>query len=116
MINHQAYSEPGVGSASATSIGLTGGVQYNFVSGGRVVPYLRSALGFVNNSRDVPGIETTFIAPLLQGGLRWLVGSSASINYGLGYRHQLNVQGTRGLSADTFSLEIGLSIFPRMSP
>ena len=116
LIHHQSYSEPGVGSVSTTSIGATGGVQYNFGGAGRMVPFARSALGVVGNSSDVPGTTTTFIAPILQAGLRWFVGSSASINYGIGYQRETNARGTRGLSADAFSVEIGLSIFPRVAP
>lgn len=116
LVRHQAFSQAGVGSVSSTALGLTGGMQYNFESGGRLIPFARSALGVVLNGGDVPGLEPTYIAPSLLAGLRMRVGSSASINYALGYQHQVNARGSRDFSADTYTFEIGVSLFPGAMP
>lgn len=113
LVNYQSIEVPGFGSESATSLGLLGGVQYNFSSGGETIPFVRGALGIVTNSGNLSaGDQTTVIAPSLLAGLRMLVGASASVNFGVGYQHQTNALGVQDLSANTFGLEIGVSIFP----
>lgn len=100
------------GSQSATSIGLIGGVGLNFVSSGNVVPFVRGSLGFLSNSGDVSGTKTTIIVPLLEGGLRVMVGNSASVNFAVGYQHQSNALGVQDESANIVTLGVGVSVFP----
>jgi hypothetical protein len=115
LVSHQSVSNPGFGSASATAIGLTGGAQLNFASSGNTIPFVRGALGFLVNSGDAAaGTETTLIAPILEAGLRVLVGSKASVNMGVGYQHQSNAGGVNNLSSNIIVLDLGVSIFPRV--
>ena len=115
LMEHQAVSFPGAISEQATLIGATAGVQFNAPHGGRMLPFVRGAIGMATNSGVLsPGKETTLFAPILQAGLRVLAGTRASVNFGLGYRHQSNARGVTDLSAHTFEAEIGVSIFPRL--
>lgn len=114
LVNYQSIDVPGFGSESATSLGLVGGVQYNFPSGGRTIPFVRGSLGILTNSGSLAsGDQTTLIAPSLLAGLRVLVGNSASVNFGVGYQHLSDALGVQELSANTIGAEIGVSIFPR---
>jgi len=113
LINYQSADIPGFGSESATSLGVVGGMQYNFSSGGQTIPFVRGAIGVVTNSGNLSaGDRTTVIAPAISAGLRVLVGSAASVNFGVGYQHQTSALGVQDLSANTFAMEIGVSIFP----
>jgi hypothetical protein len=114
LVDYQSFDFPASPSESATSLGLTGGVIYNFSSGGQMIPFARVAVGFASNSGALSaGEETTVIAPALEAGLRYLVGSSASVNFGAGFQHRSKWAGVQDLSANTFGLNIGVSIFPR---
>ena len=114
LMTYQSIDDPISGSESSTAFGVIGGVQYNFSSAGQMVPFARAAIGILTNSGSLSvGEETSFIAPMLQAGIRLLVGTSASVNCGIGYRHQTNTFGAQDLSANTFELQVGVSIFPR---
>ena len=115
LVNYDSFDNPFTGSENSTSIGFTGGAQYNFSSGGQTIPFARAAIGVVTNSGSFSalGEETTVIAPMLQAGLRLLVGSSASVNCGVGYQHHSNAFGGQDVSSNTFDLEVGLSVFLR---
>jgi len=114
LVSYQSFDFGApIGSSSSTSAGLTGGVAVNFVSSGNVVPFLRGSLGFLSNSGDAGfGTETTVIAPLLEGGLRVMVGSSASVNFVVGYQHQTSALGVQDESANVITLGVGVSVFP----
>jgi len=114
LVNHQAFSSPGSTSDSETSLGVIAGLQYNFSGGGQTIPFVRGAVGVATHSGNLSvGDKTTVIAPALSAGLRVLVGSSASVNFGVGYQHESGALGLQDLGANTFTIEIGLSIFTR---
>ncbi|MGH7730820.1 MAG: hypothetical protein ACRENJ_06150, partial [Candidatus Eiseniibacteriota bacterium] len=76
LVDYESIDLPGQSSESATSLGLIAGVVYNFASGGQTIPFARGGgvpeqLGALS-----AGEETTVIAPALEVGLRYLVGSS----------------------------------------
>ena len=113
LINHLSVDDPGTGSENATSFGLTGGVTLNFATSGNTVPFLRLGLGVLSNSGELTGDETTFLAPVLEGGLRLMIGSASSVNFGVFYQHESDALGQNDLSANTLGLLIGVSVFPR---
>jgi len=101
------------GRQSATAAGLIGGVALNFPSSGNVVPFLRGSVGFLAHSGDLyVDNATTVIAPLLEGGLRVMVGKSAAVNFVLGYQHRTNAFGVQDQSENSVTLGVGLSVFP----
>jgi hypothetical protein len=104
VLNHLSFA-----GESATSGGLTVGVGLNFPSGGSTVPYLRGQVGFLTNSG---GGETTTIIPALEGGLRVMVGSASSVNFGVSFVHQSNALGVQDVSGNTIAFTLGVSIFP----
>jgi hypothetical protein len=104
LLNHVSFE-----GESDTSGGLTFGVGFNFPSGGRTVPYIRAEAGFLTN---VGGGETTTIIPALEGGLRVMVGSASSVNFGVGYTHQSNALGVQDVSGNIIAFTLGVSIFP----
>ncbi len=117
LLTHQSVDPPSGGSVSATSFGLSGGVRLNFASSGNIVPFVGAAVGFASNSGDGAfGTETTTIAPILQGGIRVLVGPSGSVNLGVGYQHESNAFGVKDESSNTFAFEVGVSLFPVIGP
>lgn len=112
LVSHQTVDFGGP-AESATAAGLIGGVALNFVLSGNVVPFVRGSVGFLSNSGDFSeGTMTTVIAPLLEGGVRLMVGRSASVNFVVGYQHQSNVNGLQDLSRNSVTLGVGVSVFP----
>jgi hypothetical protein len=100
--------------ASSTDAGLTGGITLNFVSSGNVVPFVRGSLGFTSHSGEASfGSQSTLIAPLLEGGLRAMVGRSASVNFTVGYQHHSDALGVPDESANIVTFGVGVSLFPK---
>jgi hypothetical protein len=112
LISRLSADPCGGAGISVTSAGLSGGVTVNFSSTGKLVPYLRGSLGFLSNTGDVGGSETTYLVPLLEGGLRAMVGSTASVNFVVGFQHQVHAGGEPDQSANIITLGIGMSVFP----
>ena len=114
LVDYQSAEAPGFPSQSATSLGLVGGVQYNFTSGGNTIPFVRGAVGIATNSGSgSAGDQTTLIAPIVSVGMRVLVGSSASVNFGVGYQHRSDAFGIQDLSSNSFGLDVGVSLILR---
>jgi hypothetical protein len=106
-VTYQSY-DYGFGSSSSTVAGLTGGITLNFISSGSIVPLLRGSLGV-----SWGGPENMLI-PSLEGGLRAMVGRSASVNFLVGYQHQtipFSDVGDRSVNSVTFG--VGVSVFPK---
>jgi hypothetical protein len=113
LVDHTSIDPPGSPSENATSIGIGGGLTFNFASSSQTIPFLRFGLGILTNSGDLSaGTETTVLAPVIEGGLRVLVGSSASVNFAAQYEHAENAFGDPDLNANTFGLVVGVSVFP----
>lgn len=114
QLTHASFDDDGGGSSSATAFGFTAGVTANLpLSSESVVPFVGAGLGVLAFSGDAPsGSETSVTAPYVRGGLRVLVGNSASVNFGLAYAHQTNAEGVKDLNNNQIGLTVGISIFP----
>ncbi len=96
---------------SDTNLGAVAGLTYNFSGQGTLIPY--ASFGFGALFYDGFSLnDTAVLAPMLSGGVRVLVGSSASINANLGYQHESNAGGEFGVSANRLSAGVGVSLFP----
>jgi len=96
---------------SETALGTTAGVIYNFNPQGGFVPF--ASLGFGALFYDGFHLDNTAVlAPMVNAGVRVLVGSSASVNASLGFQHEANAQGESGLSSNRLVAGVGVSLFP----
>ncbi|HMI30726.1 MAG TPA: hypothetical protein VK527_03235 [Candidatus Limnocylindrales bacterium] len=96
---------------SETNLGALAGLTYNFSPRSTLIPY--ASLGFGALFYDGFSLtNTAVLAPMLTGGVRVLVGSSASVNATLGYQHESNAQGEFGASANRLVAGVGVSLFP----
>ena len=96
---------------SDTALGASAGLTYNFNSAGNVIPYANvgfGALFYGGFALD----QTAVLAPMVTGGIRVLVGSTASVNMSLGYQHESNADGEFNASANRVLAGVGLSVFP----
>jgi hypothetical protein len=98
-------------SGSRTAAGMSGGLTFNFRSG-NLAPYLRASVGFQAYDYDFGGSETNHLFPMLEGGARVMIGSTASVNFAVVFQHQSHPDGSTTLEADTILLGVGVSIFP----
>jgi hypothetical protein len=106
LIRHQATN-----GNSDTSLGATAGLTYNFSRQGAVIPF--ASLGFGTLFYDGFSLDqTAVLAPMISGGVRMLVGSTASVNMNLGYQHESNANGEFNASANRIVAGVGVSLFP----
>jgi hypothetical protein len=106
MTRHE--SQPG---SSDTALGTTAGLTYNFNPQGGFIPF--ASLGFGVLFYDGFHLDNTAVlAPMVNAGMRVLVGSSASVNANLGFQHEANAQGESGLSSNRLVAGVGVSLFP----
>lgn len=102
------HSENGV---SDTALGASAGLGYNFSPQGAFIPFANvgfGALFYDGFSMD----DTAVLAPTLTGGVRVLVGPTASVNMSLGYQHESNANGEFNASANRVVAGVGVSLFP----
>ena len=100
--------------SSETSLGATAGLTYNFSPHGDLIPF--ASLGFGALFYDGFSMDdTAVLAPMITGGVRVLVGNSASVNASLGYQHESNAQGEFNASANRIVAGVGVSLFPWQS-
>jgi len=100
-----------VNGTSDTALGASAGLTYNFSSKGNIIPYANvgfGALFYGGFALD----ETAVLAPMVTGGIRVLVGKTASVNMNLGYQHESNADGEFNASANRLLAGVGVSIFP----
>lgn len=96
---------------SETALGATAGLTYNFSPRSGVIPF--ASLGFGVLFHDGFSFDgTAVLFPMLTGGIRMLVGSSASVNLSLGYQHESNAEGEFQASANRMIAGVGVSLFP----
>jgi hypothetical protein len=96
---------------SDTALGASAGLNYNFSSGGSVIPFV--GLGFGTLFYDGFSFsDTSVLAPMVTGGIRVLVGPSAAVNLSLGYQHESNAQGEFNASSNRLVGSVGVSVFP----
>ncbi len=96
---------------SETALGASAGLTYNFSRQGGLIPFASvgfGALFYDGFSMD----DTAVLAPMITGGARVLVGSSASVNFSLGYQHESNAEGEFQASANRVVAGVGVSLFP----
>ena len=100
-----------VNGSSDTALGATAGLTYNFSPQGAFIPF--ASLGFGALFYDGFSMDdTAVLAPMLTGGVRVLVGPSASVNMSLGYQHESNANGEFQASANRVLAGVGVSLFP----
>jgi hypothetical protein len=100
-----------VNGTSDTALGATAGLTYNFSPQGSFIPFASfgfGALFYDGFSMD----DTAVLAPMITGGVRVLVGPSASVNMSLGYQHESNANGEFQASANRVLAGVGVSLFP----
>ena len=96
---------------SETALGTTAGLTYNFSPQGGFIPF--ASVGFGALFYDGFHLDNTAVlAPMINAGVRVLVGSSASVNASLGFQHEANAQGESGLSSNRLVAGVGVSLFP----
>jgi len=112
LVNHLAYDPDGGESSSTTDTGMGMAVVANFPTESSVEPFFGAGISFVAHGGDVGGGDKmTLNAPVVTGGLRFLVGNSASINLGVSYEHQTNALGYEDVSANVIMFDLGVSAF-----
>lgn len=99
-------------SISSTAFGVEASVGFNLGSSQTTVPFLGLSVGMLNWSGD--GFEDAEATVFFGGvaGLRFLVGSHASLNTSVVLARQSNAAGVEDLDATGFSVQVGISIFP----
>jgi hypothetical protein len=106
MARHTAANDD-----SDTALGATAGFTYNFSPQGSVIPF--ASVGFGALFYDGFSFDgTAVLAPMINAGVRMLVGSTASVNLSLGYQHESNAEGEFNASSNRIVAGVGVSIFP----
>jgi hypothetical protein len=113
LVNHTGYDPDGGGSVSYTDTGVSGLFAVNFPTDGAAVPFVGAGLGMALHGGDVDDDEdnTTIMIPTIVGGVRILVGNSASVNLGVSYEHQTNALGIEDVSGNVIMMNVGISVF-----
>jgi hypothetical protein len=106
LVRHES-----VNGNSDTSLGATAGLQYNFPRQGNVIPFASAGFGALFYDGFSLN-DTAVLAPILTGGIRVPVGTSASVNMSLGYQHESNANGEFNASANRLVANVGVSLFP----
>jgi hypothetical protein len=110
---HQSADEEGGGSVSATAFGFSAGPTLNFSMAGNIVPFVSAGAGILSHSGDgYENSKLTVIAPYARAGLRFMMGTAASLNLALSFAHHTRAEGVEDLTNNEFGLSAGLSIFP----
>ena len=106
MVRHESFNDQ-----HETSLGALAGLNYNFPPHGTIVPFV--GLGFGVLFYDGFSFDNTAVlAPMLSGGMRVLIGSSASVNMSLGYQHESNAGGEFNATSNKLLASVGVSLFP----
>jgi hypothetical protein len=92
---------------SDTGLGAKGGVLYNFAPRGGMIPFAGAGFGVLFNS-GFTFDDTAVLFPDLTAGARVLVGSSASVNFSLGYQHESDGH----VKVNRLVSQVGVSLFP----
>jgi hypothetical protein len=102
------------GGSTQSDFGANGLAVYNFaLNGNTLVPFVGAGLGFSSFSPGGGGSSiTTTVIPIVEGGVRCLMGSSASINFLARYQHESMKEGGVTISPNEFGIQVGLSVFP----
>lgn len=112
LVQHQGLETSGGSSFGQTQFGFGGALRFNFGESESVIPYLEGSMGFIIYSGDGLDNASTTLQPGGTLGVRMMVNDSASFNLGLGYRYEVNALGSDMLDANTFLLQLGISVFP----
>ena len=106
IVRHESFNDQ-----HTTSLGALAGLNYNFPPHGTIVPFV--GLGFgVLFYHGFSFDNTAVLAPMLSGGMRVLIGSSASVNMSLGYQHESNAGGEFNATSNKLLASVGVSLFP----
>jgi len=109
LVRHESVNDQ-----HQTSLGALAGLTYNFRPHGTVVPF--AGLGFGVLFYDGFSFDNTAVlAPMINGGIRVLIGSNASVNMSLGYQHESNAGGEFNATSNKLLASVGVSLFPWLS-
>jgi hypothetical protein len=112
LFNHSSVDPERAESTSGGYFGFAGDIILNFATDSSVIPYLLGGIGVVTYSGDIYGSETSMIMPQLQAGIRLMIKSAASVNFGVGFSHMSNALGVEDVSTNALALGVGVSVFP----
>lgn len=112
LFKHSSVDPEGGESTSGGYFGFAGDIVLNFATDSNVIPYLLGGIGVVTYSGDTYGSETSMILPQLQAGIRLMIKSAASVNFGVGFSHMSNAAGVKDFSGNALAVGVGISIFP----
>lgn len=110
----QVSSLSGSGSTLTSFTGLIEGI-YNFpMANSPLVPFLRAGVGYGTISGGGGSSINTSIIPEIGGGIRVLMGNSASLNFGAFYEHTSTSLsgGGSSVTGNAFGVTAGFSVFP----
>ena len=112
LVDHTSIDIDGGGSASVTNTGMAVHYIANFATESAIVPFIGAGAGVLAHGGDVGNADAaSFIMPRILGGIRFLVGNSASVNLALSYEHQTNALGVEDVSGNVIMLDVGVSAF-----
>jgi hypothetical protein len=101
-----------LGTVSNTGYGFTLGVTGNLSTSGAMIPFLSLDAGVLAYSGDsYNNAETSTLAPAVTAGVRWMIKSSASVNFTATYAHVLNATGSKDVDGNQVLLGVGVSLF-----
>ena len=113
IIQHSSIDDhSGFGTVANTGYGGTLGLTANLATSSAAIPFLSLDTGVLAYSGDgYTNAETSVLAPAVTAGVRWMIKSSASVNFTLTYEHILNATGSKNVDGNSVLLGIGVSLF-----
>ena len=113
VFQHAGISDEAGESASASAYGPQVGARWNFATNSSIVPWVEGMFGVLAYGGDAgEGAETTLLLPSVGGGVRWLLGETASVNFSGNFVRQQNAAGVDQLNSNDIRFGVGLSVFP----
>lgn len=113
VFQHAGVSPEGGESVSASQYGPQAGLRWNFATKSSIVPFVEGKFGVLAYGGDASdGAETTLLLPSIGGGVRVLLGETASVNFSGNYVRQQNASGVDQLNSNDIRFGVGLSVFP----
>jgi len=113
QLQRNSVSPEGGDSSSFTGYGATAGARYNFATESSFVPFLEAGVSFLAWSGDgFEDAKTTMGLPYVGGGARFLLGNSASVNFGAQFERTTNARGVEDMNSNSLGFYTGISVFP----
>ena len=113
VFQHDGNSPEGVDGTNQSSFGPQAGVRYHFTTSSNIVPFVEGKLGLLAYTGDgYDDASTTLWLPSVGGGMRVMIGESASVNFLGSFVHQRNAGGVEDVSSNDVRFGLGISVFP----